>query len=150
MKDRIEYTGSVTEGGTLRITNRAKFDKELTRFAGKQVEIIVQKKRITRSLPLNKYWWGVVIPLVQERFEQLGNECSNEDVHEYLKGRYHYSEWVDEKTGEVLRLPLSTTRMTNTEFLTLIEKVKEFASTVLDVYIPDPNEDLKLISYPPA
>lgn len=144
MSDKLEYNGRVLEDGSLHIVHRQKFDSDLKRFVGKDVEITVCKKRRTRSIPINRYWWGVVVHLIRERFEELGNECSKEDVHEFLKLRYHYKEFVDEKTGEVIKLPLTTTRMTNVEFMELIEKVKEFAATVLDLYIPEPNEDLRL------
>lgn len=143
MKESLEYTGYVKDG-VLHIRNRKQLERECARFDGKDVEITICKKRRTRSIPLNRYWWGVVVHLIRERFEELGNECSKEDVHEFLKLRYHYKEFVDEKTGEVIKLPLTTTRMTNTEFMELIEKVKEFAASVLDIYIPEPNEDLQL------
>lgn len=132
-----------TKDGKLIVRNRKQFDRDVSEMEG-DLEVVVRKKKRVRSIPINRYWWGVCIALIHARFEELGNTCSKEDVHSFLKHRFHYKEWVDEKTGEVLKLPLSTANMTNSEFLLLIERTKEFAATVIDIYIPDPNEDLQL------
>lgn len=85
---KIEYFGSVNDNGELRITHRAKFDSDIKKyFTGKHVEIIIQKKRKKRSLSQNNYYWGIVIPIVHKGFIDLGNECSKEDVHDFLKKR---------------------------------------------------------------
>lgn len=140
----LEYNGHVSEDGLLHIHNRARFIEEVKGFTGKEVEIIVQRKRRLRSIPLNRYYWGVVVKMLRDRLEELGHEVSLEIVHDFLKSRFNYKEFVNEKTGEVFALPQTTTQMTNTEFMMYMEKVKVFAASVLDLSIPDPNEQVRL------
>lgn len=133
--DKIEYTGTVDELGTLKIINRRQFDESLKSFAGKEVEIIVQRKKSRRSDPQNKYYWAVVVTECQQGFRELGNDWSKEQVHDFLKTNYNYREVVNESTGEVLRYPLSTARLTKSEFSEMIEKIIRFAAEYLNVQI---------------
>ena len=144
MKDVIEYNGSVDSTGILKITNRKQFDTDLKRFNGSQVEIVVKKKRSTRSSQQNRYYWGIVIPLIMQGLNDTGNEVNKQDAHEFIKANFNYSEIVNEETAEVFRVTKSTTRLNKNDFGVMIEKVKKFASEYLNIYIPDPNEDLSL------
>ena len=142
---KLEYWGEVNENGILRITNRKKLDSDLAKyFTGKHVEITIQKRRKKRSLPQNSYYWGIVVPIVQQGFIDLGNECSKEDVHEFLKAKFNYKEIVNEKTGEIISFPQSTASITTSQFMDYIAEIQRFGSEFLSVRIPDPNEDLKL------
>lgn len=75
---------------------------------------------------------------------ETGNEVNKQDTHEFIKANFNYSEIVNEETAEVFRVTKSTTRLNKNDFGVMIEKVKKFASEYLNVYIPEPNEDLSL------
>ena len=149
---KLEYFGSVNEHGQLHIRNRKMFDEELKQFAGKEVEIVVVKKKRTRSIQINRYYWGVVIALVRDAFIDLGHEVESQEVHEYLKGRFNFKELVNEETGEVvldenglpIHIPLSTANISNTDFMVYMERIKKFSSETLSIYIPEPGEQLTL------
>lgn len=144
MKDVIEYNGSVDSTGILKITNRKQFDSDLKRFNGSQVEIVVKKKRSIRSSQQNRYYFGVVIPLLMQGLNDVGYDYNKKETHEFVKTNFNYTEQVNESTGEVIRHIKRTSRLNKSEFSEMVEKIKIFASEYLNIYIPDPNEDLSL------
>lgn len=143
-KDLVEFTGYVSEG-MLIIRRRKDFDIECKRFEGNDVDIVVSKKKSIRSSPQNRYYWAVVVPAVRDGLNDMGHDVNKEDVHDFIKATFNYKEIVNETTGEVFRLPLSTTRLNKSEFGELIEKVMRFASEYLNVVIPEANASLRLI-----
>ena len=145
MKDIIEYNGSVDSDSKLHINNRKAFIADLKRFAGKSVEIVVKLKRSTRSSQQNRYYWGIVVPLVMQGLIELGHDVNKQDTHEFIKANFNYEEIVNKDTGELFRMTKSTARLNKNDFGVMIEKLKVFASEYLNVYIPEPNEDLQLL-----
>ena len=144
MKDLIEYNGSVDSDSKLHINNRKAFIADLKRFAGKNVEIVVKLKRSTRSTQQNRYYWGIVVPLVMQGLIELGHDVNKQETHEFIKANFNYEEIVNKDTGELFRMTKSTARLNKNDFGVMIEKLKVFASEYLNVYIPEPNEDLTL------
>lgn len=141
---KIEYFGHIKDG-LLKITDRRKFDADMVEyFSESPVEIIIQHRKKRRSLNLNNYYWGIVVTLITEALRDLGNEVDKETTHQFLKCRFHYKEIVNEESGEVIKIPQTTTQMSNTEFMEYMEECKRFAAQFLNTIIPDPNEDLTL------
>lgn len=140
----ILHWGIVKEDGKLHINKRSEFDNSLLRFIGKDVEIIVRKKKKLRSTQANRYYWAGVLDTVRGRLVELGHDVSKQDCHEFLKGRFHYKELIDEKSGECIKITQSTAGMTPIEFSEYIDKIKQFAAEVLDIQIPDANEQLEI------
>lgn len=129
--------------GQLILRNKTHILKEIEPFGNAELEITIQKKRITRSSQSNRFYWGVCVTMIQERFKELGHEgITKELTHEYLKGRYLFKEVINEATGEVLKLPLSTTELTKSEFSEYLEQVIKFAAESLDIVIDSPNTQL--------
>jgi hypothetical protein len=141
---KLEFTGRVTENGTLHIVHRAKFDEDIKRFSGKDIELLVQKKKAYRSSPQNRYYWGIIVELVMQGMNHVGNEMNKQETHEFIKANFNYKEIVNEETGEVFRATLSTSELNKSEFSEMTEKIKRFAAEYLNVEIPDPNADLSL------
>jgi len=44
----------------------------------------------------------------------------------------------------VMKIPRKTSELATEEFMEYIEHVKQFAAETLDIYIPDPNEQLEI------
>jgi hypothetical protein len=127
--------------GELILRNRANVLKEISIFQNSEIEITFQKKRSYRSIQSNRFYWGVCVTMIQERFKELGHESVTKELtHEYLKGRFLFKEVVNEVTGEVLKLPLSTTELTKSDFSEYLEQVIKFAAESLDVQIPNAGE----------
>jgi capsule polysaccharide export protein KpsC/LpsZ len=108
------------------------------------VTIEVKPRKVYRTLPMNSYYWGVVIAMIVDRLRELGHDIDRDLTHEFLKGRFLYSELTDPNTGEVMKIPRKTSELATEEFIEYMEHVKQFAAETLDIYIPDPNEQLQI------
>lgn len=134
---------SRVEGGKL-IVNRNKLAAVVATFENKEVSITVELRRRKRSLEQNAYYWGVVIELIRHGINDAwGHRLTKEETHEFLKLRFNAVEYLDESTGEVVRLPRSTTELTKSEFEDYQTDCKNFAKEYLGFTIPDPNEQLE-------
>ena len=136
-------TVSATE---LKIYNRAKFKSEVLKLRRKSdnettVKITVERKKKTRSTMQNAYYWGVVIDIITEAISDAhGEKVESEDVHALLKSMFNFAEIVNESTGEVVKIPLSTIDLSTAEFEDYLEKCRRFAYEFFGITIPLPNE----------
>lgn len=97
-----------------------------------------------RSDPQNRYYFGIVIPLVREGIKHLGHQLTKEETHDFLKSRFHSQEIVNEDTGEVIHIPRSTTIMNKEAFSNYIAEIQRFAAEFLNVVIPDPGQQMMI------
>jgi len=92
-----------------------------------------------RSDPQNKYYWGCVV-------ETISNEIgyTRTEVHEMLKYKFLTSMEVikNKRTGISYLIPKekSTTCLDTKEFEKFLTETREWASMVLNIFIPEPNE----------
>ena len=143
----MKHNGVITPQGALRIYNRPLFEEEVRAMSREKdlaVTIEVKVKKYRRSNEFNNYYWGVVVAMIVERFRELGHDVDRDLTHEFLKGRFLYSELTDPSTGEVMKIPKKTSELATGEFMEYLEHVKQFAAETLDLYIPDPNEQLQI------
>lgn len=91
-----------------------------------------------RSNPQNAYYWGCVLPMVQEGIKYLGTELTQGETHDFLKGRFNTVLIADG-----LVAPKSTAALSKVEFSEYIEKVRLFAADFLGVVIPDPSGQIE-------
>lgn len=78
-----------------------------------------------RSTQQNRYYHGVIVPVYRKVFIGLGHTVSNKEVHSWIKQRFQVE---------------STTKLTTIEWEEFIIKLQAYASNILGVQIPDPNE----------
>jgi len=97
-----------------------------------------------RSTPQNRYYWGLVIPMVQHGVKDMGTDLTKEETHEFLKARFNFEEIVNHESGEAISIPKSTTRLNKMQFSDYIAKIQQFASEFLNIVIPDAGEQVKL------
>jgi len=91
-----------------------------------------------RSGQQNDYYWGVEIEVLRE---ELG--YTKDEMHEILKYKFLSKEKVTTtKKGRkvAFRVIQSTTELTTAEFESLMSEIRTWASTDLNIYIPEPNE----------
>lgn len=109
-------------------------------FAGKEIEVRIRRRRKHRSDNQNRYYWGVVVPMIQAGIKDLGDIVGAEQVHELLKARFLGKDKIDRDTGEVMyRVPGSTAGLTTIQFMEFIAQCQQFAAEFLGVVIPDPD-----------
>lgn len=125
--------------------NRSLIAKTIKHFEGAEITLTIEKKYSKRSNQQNAFYWGVLIPIISELFQDCtGTFFSEQETHEALKSNCNYKEIVSEKTGEFTRIPISTTELNKIEFSEYIEKVEHFVFDYFSVILPKPNEQLNL------
>jgi len=136
---------SRVEKGVL-IRNRKNLTKAIKSFEGKDIIITIEKKTNKRTLPQNAYYWGCVIPIIKNGIRAAwGSGLTDNEAHEFLKGRFNVSEYSDNKLdGEVIHLPKSTTKLTTSDFMDYLADIKAFALDYLGVDIPDPEQQIEI------
>lgn len=108
---------------------------------GRQVVISVREVRRRRSNDQNAYYWGVVVQTVLEAFREAGNMVDADDVHLFLKLRVgKLAQVLVTPQGEVIKSLGSTSKLSTTEFMNYIERIRAWAVEVLGVEIPEPGE----------
>lgn len=132
---KTEQFGYVDKSGKLHIINKQRLEEDLRHF--KPCDIVMTiKKRGKRSILQNAYYWGVVVKEIQLRFRELGTDVETDDVHEFLKQKFHFEQVITPQ-GEPINVPKSTTEMNKTEFGEYVDRIKDWAAYTLEIYIPE-------------
>ena len=145
----LTYIGTVSPTGEIKLPKRLRSEVGKA-FAGKDIVATFARPKKTRSSEQNRYYWGVVVRMVCEGFQALGNPVNpdnNEDIeltHEYLKRRFLQPIQVADVNGEVHELGYTTTNLTTSQMMDYIAQVQQFAVEFLNVIIPDPGEQVQL------
>lgn len=140
----IELTGTVSDG-TLKLHNRKLFDTLLCQFNGKDVIIKIQKQKKIRSNYQNRYYFGVVIPIIQQGlFDVQAEWLSVDEIHAFLKQNFNFKELVSGNTGEVVKVAKTTADLATIEFEEYLDRCRAFADEFLNIIIPMPNEQVKI------
>ena len=130
-KPIVQFDGEIKDK-KLVIFNNDKYSQYLrsTFEEGDNVTVIIKKKRRNRSLNQNKYYWGVVIPI-------LGDELgySPDEMHEALKFKFLRNGGNDDLPKVTPSSSLNTK-----EFEDLMVQIRTWSATELHVNIPQPNE----------
>lgn len=111
-------------------------------FPGKRMKISLALVRKRRSDPQNRFYWGVVVPLVTKMFVDYGNDVAADDVHRFLKGKIGgMVKPIVLRNGEQVSFVVDTsTKLTTYEWEMWMEKIRAWAASI-DLFIPYPNED---------
>lgn len=96
-----------------------------------------------RSNQQNRYYFKCV-EMIRDKMNESGNEFTKEQVHDWIKWKFNSVEFINEDTGEIERIPQSTTSLGKDKFSELIEKIHRYAAESLDLVIPDPGEQMKI------
>lgn len=132
------------EAGKLHVIRRDKFVKSCASLKDGRYSLTIEKKYKKRSNPQNAYLFGVVYPIVLQGLIDLGFEgMTIESVHDLLKYKFLPTDIVS-KEGEVMEIVRSTASLTTTEFMDYLAKIKKWGAEYLNVYVPEPNEQLKM------
>jgi len=143
---KLEYFGKVNDDGKLSIIHRKQFDSDLKHLIGREVTIVIENKKKQRSLSQNAFHWAVIIPLLKDKFYELGSIYSNKQIHEILKELFLK---VDEPIGSdglfVTRVK-SSTELTTTQWMEFNQSITIWAAEFFKLVIPEPlqQQSLKL------
>jgi len=150
MNRRLEIFSKVVDGKLRR--NRKTLTDAIQAFEGKEVLITIERKRSKRSNEQNRYYWGLVIPLIQDRLNELGHRYTKDQTHENLKmwmADYAPDVMLTEitlpDTGQTLTSVKSTTELTTSGFMEYKAAIQQWAVEMLGLDIPDPEEQLSVV-----
>lgn len=116
-----------------------------TAHEGCLIHVTFHKRKNTRSLNQNSYYWAVIIPIIQNCIkEEWGELWTLDKTHDFLKNNCNFEELINEDTGEVVRRVKSTTENSTVEQEIFHEKCRKLASDFFNTQIPLPNENLEI------
>lgn len=134
---------------------RRAFRRHVLELSGEAVEVTVKKRHPSRSVQQNRWYWGVILAHLADY-----TGFTAEEVHEYLKARFlpeilgevparRRLEIVDKRDGAVvdareIDVELSTATLNTEQFSRFADGVRDWAARDLGVYIPGPDEDLRV------
>ena len=107
--------------------------------------LTLEKPKKKRSSPQNRYYHGLLIPLMQQGAKDLFGEIwSMTKAHEHLKAKFLFHESVNFKTGEIINTPKSTTELTTTGWEVYMTEIRIYLLEDFDIDAPEPNQEITL------
>ena len=125
--------------GMLKVHKPQAFAAALRTWKDGEVSIRVETRHATRSLNQNAWYWSQVVGLVAEHTGYTADE-----VHEFYKAKFlprtlHFQNGEGEIVAEFVTGGTTAT-LNKVQFGAYCEQIREWASSVLDVVIPNPRE----------
>ena len=114
-------------------------------FNGSEVIVSFDKPKKKRSNNQNAFYWGVIIPLMQQGAKDTwGESWSIDKAHKHLSKLFVFHESVNQKTGEITQTPKSTTELTTTDWEVYVTEIRIYLLENFDIDAPEPNQELTL------
>ena len=132
--------------GKVNIAQKSLFNNIIKSYEGKDIRLKVAKWYKPRSLPQNKYYFGVLIPQVIDALVNNGierHELSTEIVHDLLKMKFLKKDFVS-NDGEVIEYVVGTSKLTTEEFNIYIDDIIRWCADTLSYVAYLPNEQAML------
>ncbi len=140
----MKYYSDVKKG-ILQKGVRELIQNDLPIFEGKRVEITIKRVSAKRSLQQNAYYWYIVVQEQLDCFkERWGDIFDKTQVHEWNKANIFAEEHVDESTGEIFKIPKSSTASGKMDFEEKMEMIRNYFERVFEWRIPLPNENRQM------
>lgn len=141
----MEFTCTLNAQGIGQI-NTPPIKLKCEHLAGKKVRVKIteQRKRMTNSM--YGYYHGVIKPLIHAEFVRLGNDVSEDLVHEFLKQQCPHVKrsLIDTNTGETREYTPHLDQITKEEGLLFMDWCIRFAAETMSIVIPPPNTQTDL------
>jgi len=114
------------------------FSQALLAHEGKEIQIIVERKRKRRSLNQNSFMHGPFLESMQEMFTDFGNDYEPEFVKDIFKKQFGVKREVTLPDGTKEMVEVSTAKYSTTECETAMERARRFYASFWA--LPYPNE----------
>lgn len=149
------YFGTVTETGEIKLPGK-KMRRELAAgLSGKRIRVVISQDRKRRSTPQLRYYWGCIVQGILHALQDLDPETgwTADGVHELLKFKFlplvrEWREYVNMETGEAIREPLTTTKLTTVEEEMYHDHCRKWGGEFLGISIALPNEQVEIMFQP--
>lgn len=144
MQRKLEVYGNVDELAKVHVQSDLLLKGWLKEKRGKKIRLTFEEYSGKRSDPQNQYYWRVMVPMVRIAINDLGNNFSETEIHDFLKREFNGKE-IETPSGAFLNMPQSTTKLDTISFNEFKERVQQFGAEVLNIYIPDPDPDKRKV-----
>jgi hypothetical protein len=134
LKPKLIYYGTVSESGYIQLPGIKMRSDAALFFRGKRIQLTLEERKKGRSGPQNRYYFGVVVPIAQAGFRDMGDILSPDQVHEFFKWRF----LKVQKNG--YEYAKSTADLSTVEFSDYVEQCAKFCAEFLNIEVPLPNE----------
>ena len=139
----MKHKGTIKPDGSLIVKARSLFDEGLRLMAReKEVAVVIEIKpeKKYRSVFQNSYYWGIVIPIVVNLFNENGNNVDADQVHEFLKAEVgKLNQKLILPDGEIKDVTISSAKLKTMEFEDYLAKIRAWAAE-WGCIVPMPNE----------
>lgn len=127
-----KFFGKVNNG-------KVEFEKEfefrmyLQKFEGREIEFVLGPIKRGRTNPQNNWYWGVLVAMIADEMGVLPDQA-----HEMLKWKF-LKVGVEYK-GKRYEVAKSSANLSTKEFGDFCDRIRDWASQELNLYIPAPDE----------
>lgn len=140
---KIQIITSVLKGKFKRNINQ--IVEAVSSFEGKDCLFTIEPIKKNRSNQQNRYYHGVVIPIVKNCLKDAGYIMNNDNVHDLLKLKFLREVlFINESTGDITERTKSTTELSTSAFMDYISEIRQFTLEYFNTDIPEPNEEITL------
>lgn len=115
------------------LNDKEQFQNYLLSLEGHEIEIGVGKIQYDRSSNQNRYYWGVIIKMIAD---ETGH--TSDEIHEWCKIAFNGKHLII-GDKEVI-VGKSTAKLDISDFEDYAEKIRQWASEMLNLIVPLPNE----------
>ena len=122
--------------GKLILPNRALLAAAVKRWPDMAVDVEIRPFEETRRGRANRYYRGVVLKLIAE---ETGHAA--DDLHEYFKLRHNSKLVADPATGEEIKVPQSTAKLSIQAFSDYLNLVMLDGAELCGIVFPEPRKD---------
>ena len=137
----IKIISKVKDGKLILNTDRIK--TALSQYEGKRVELVLRKDNYYRSNQQNAYYFAVIVPLTIEAIKnEWGETWGVEKTHNMYKTMFLCEEKANYRTGEIIKIPKSSTQNTTVEQESFHDQCRQFLREWFNVEAPLPNEEI--------
>lgn len=141
--DDIVASGQIRDG-KLFIRNRRDFDRIISQMRdGLEVEVTVTRRRATRSMQANRFYWGEVIRKFHQHCQAQDMGYTENDLHDICKAKFLPKQVaICDDNGEIVGdyvLGGSTRSLNVNEFYDYVEQVRQWLAE-LGIVTDDPDQ----------
>lgn len=116
--------------------DKRRFFVLLKQLRGKH-SITIERVKQSRSVAQNKYYWGVIVPMLASEFGYFKDE-----MHDLLRRKFLSYTKTNPTSGDAELFAMSTTKLSTAEMEVYLENIRTWALSEFSVYLPLPNEIL--------
>lgn len=140
------YLEKLPDGSLTSVTPFNKLMEALGKLKAGRWVITIEKYFPKRSLGQNSFYFANFIPSQIDCFKEFwGEEYSKEQVHEFNKVNFWGEEKLVEETGEVVKIPESSTKQTTVTWEIKLEKARQWhrQSFNWEIGYPEQQEEME-------